>query len=157
MSRGYRLLVFLTGAMILSAVFYNLYMGQSYGVELHYASAVSQTASCVPSSQEPSSESSVIIHSVSSLEQVGEASSEQENAASEFEESQTEGVQFPLDINTATLEEIMLIPGVGEVTAQRIIQYREVLGGYTHLDQLMEIKGIGQATYQKLWAYFQDL
>jgi competence protein ComEA len=64
-------------------------------------------------------------------------------------------VQFPLDINTATLEEILFIPGVGDTMAQRIIQYRDHLGGsYSGLEQLMDIKGVGEQTYAKLWQYF---
>jgi competence protein ComEA len=46
-----------------------------------------------------------------------------------------------------------LIPGVGNVTAQRIIQYRDHLGGYTSLEQLMEISGIGEGTYAELEPY----
>jgi competence ComEA-like helix-hairpin-helix protein len=61
--------------------------------------------------------------------------------------------EFPLDINLATQRELELIPGVGNVTAQRIIQYREHLGGYTSLEQLMEISGIGEGTYGDIEAY----
>jgi competence ComEA-like helix-hairpin-helix protein len=61
--------------------------------------------------------------------------------------------QFPLDINLATQRELELIPGIGNVTAQRIIQYREHLGGYTALEQLMEISGIGEGTFGDIEAY----
>lgn len=61
--------------------------------------------------------------------------------------------RFPLELNAATLEELKLIPGVGEVLGQRMVQYRELLGGYSELSQLLEIKGIGEATYQKITAY----
>ena len=60
---------------------------------------------------------------------------------------------FPLNINTATQEELTYIPRVGEVISSRIVQYRDVLGGYTSLEQLMEIKGIGEATYLHLSGY----
>lgn len=62
-------------------------------------------------------------------------------------------VQFPLDINQAGQSELMAIPGIGETLAQRILQYRDVLGGYSNLEQLMEIKGIGKATYSKIEPY----
>jgi len=62
-------------------------------------------------------------------------------------------VTFPLELNTATLEELIYIPQVGEVTAQRILQYRDVLDGYTDLEQLREISGIGDKTYETISAY----
>lgn len=62
-------------------------------------------------------------------------------------------VEFPLDLNTATAQQLEFIPQIGEVTAQRIIQYREALGSYTSLEQLMEIKGIGQKTFDTISAY----
>ena len=62
--------------------------------------------------------------------------------------------QFPLDINTATVSELVHIPGVGDVTAQRIIQYRNHLGGYyTELIQLMGIRGIGERTFENISPY----
>ncbi len=60
---------------------------------------------------------------------------------------------FPLELNSATREELMLIPGIGEVLSQRIVAYREEIGGFDSLSQLMEVKGIGEATYQKISAY----
>lgn len=69
------------------------------------------------------------------------------------EPAQVTSVQFPLNINTATEEELKFVPGIGDVMSQRIVQYRDVLGGYTNLEQLMEIKGIAQATYEKLSPY----
>lgn len=62
-------------------------------------------------------------------------------------------VQFPLELNSASYEQLLFIPQVGNVTAQRIIQYREHLGGYERLSQLLEIKGIGDKTYQHITAY----
>ncbi len=62
-------------------------------------------------------------------------------------------VQFPVDLNLATELELKLIPGVGDVMSQRILQYRDYLGGYERLEQLMEISGIGEATYANISAY----
>lgn len=70
------------------------------------------------------------------------------------ENAELTAVQFPLDINAATVEQLKFIPQVGDVMAQRIIQYRESLGGrYTDLEQLKEIKGVGENTYLRLSAY----
>lgn len=62
-------------------------------------------------------------------------------------------VRFPLELNAATEAELKFIPQVGDATAQRIVQYREALGGYRELEQLMEIDGIGQKTFEHLYAY----
>lgn len=61
--------------------------------------------------------------------------------------------RFPLELNEATYDQLLYIPKVGNVTAQRIVQYREHLGGYSRMAQLLEIKGIGAATYEHITAY----
>ena len=68
-------------------------------------------------------------------------------------EPQPQAAVFPLDLNRATREELMLIPGIGEVLSGRIIQYREVLGGYTTLAQLTEIHGISYNTLERIAGY----
>ena len=53
-------------------------------------------------------------------------------------------VSFPLDINTATAEELMLIDGIGNVTAESIISYREKNGYFYSLEDLLNVDGIGE-------------
>jgi competence protein ComEA len=55
-----------------------------------------------------------------------------------------------IDINTATVDVLDQIPGVGPVLAQRIIAYRDLNGGFTSVDQLMEVSGIGEATFAEM-------
>ena len=47
-----------------------------------------------------------------------------------------------LDLNSASIEELVALPGIGSYTAEKIIQYRQRLGGFISLDQLHEIKGL---------------
>ncbi|MEU4444492.1 ComEA family DNA-binding protein [Actinosynnema sp. NPDC050801] len=59
-------------------------------------------------------------------------------------------VTGPLDLNTATKDQLDTLPGVGPVTAQRIVDRRQKRGPFTSLEQLGEIEGIGDAKLAKL-------
>jgi competence protein ComEA len=54
---------------------------------------------------------------------------------------------FAVDINTATAQELATeLFGIGPVKAQRIVEYREKIGGFSSIEQLIEVKGIGPKT-----------
>jgi competence protein ComEA len=55
----------------------------------------------------------------------------------------------PLDLNTATVEQLDTLPGVGEVTAGRIVAYRTA-HPFTAVDELLEVPGIGQRRFDQL-------
>lgn len=59
----------------------------------------------------------------------------------------------PCNINTAGIEELVLLPGIGEKTARAILSYREDNGAFTSLDALMKVPGIGQRTLSRLKDY----
>ncbi|MCM1179036.1 MAG: helix-hairpin-helix domain-containing protein [Clostridium sp.] len=55
-----------------------------------------------------------------------------------------------VNINTASKEELMTLPGIGEAKAETIIQYREEHGGFDSIEGLMDIPGIKEGVYNKL-------
>lgn len=55
-----------------------------------------------------------------------------------------------ININTATLEELQKINGVGEIKARSIIEYREKNGGFKSIDEMKNIDGIGDKTFEKM-------
>ncbi|MFF5211874.1 helix-hairpin-helix domain-containing protein [Streptosporangium sp. NPDC000396] len=55
-----------------------------------------------------------------------------------------------LDLNTATAEQLEQLPGVGQVLAQRIVEYRDSHGGFRNVEQLREVSGIGDRKYAEM-------
>lgn len=55
-----------------------------------------------------------------------------------------------LDLNSATTDQLEQLPGVGEVLAARIAQFRDTHGGFTTVEQLREVTGIGPRKYEEL-------
>jgi competence protein ComEA len=55
-----------------------------------------------------------------------------------------------VNLNTATLEQLDTLPGVGPVTGQAILDWRAANGAFTSVDELLEVDGIGDATLSDL-------
>lgn len=70
-------------------------------------------------------------------------------------EKETEPTQVAekINLNTATMEELMTIKGIGETYARRIIEFREAIGGFTYMEQLKEVEGIGEGRYNAWTPY----
>jgi competence protein ComEA len=60
------------------------------------------------------------------------------------------GVPTKVDLNSASLAELDTLPGVGSVTAQRVMDWRTRHGRFTRVDQLREVDGIGPARFAQL-------
>jgi competence protein ComEA len=58
-----------------------------------------------------------------------------------------ESVLLLVDINTASAEELESLPGIGEVMARRIVDYREANGPFRTVDQIQDVSGIGPKTF----------
>jgi competence protein ComEA len=62
----------------------------------------------------------------------------------------TEGQTGPINLGSATVEQLDTIEGIGPVTAQKILEFRDQHGGISSIDQLDQIDGIGPATMETL-------
>ena len=55
-----------------------------------------------------------------------------------------------LNPNSATLDQLETLPGIGRKTAERILEYRTKSGGFKRIEELMNVKGIGEKSFLKL-------
>ncbi len=60
---------------------------------------------------------------------------------------------MPLDINEASRDDLILVEGIGEATAEKIIELREKLGRFKNIEQLKLIKGIKEKRLSGLRKY----
>ena len=55
-----------------------------------------------------------------------------------------------VNLNTASAQQLVTLPGVGEKLAARILEYRQRSGGFRSTQELMNVKGIGERNFQKI-------
>jgi len=58
-----------------------------------------------------------------------------------------------VNVNTATVAELQLLPGIGEARAQAVVAERKRRGGFKRLEDLLEVKGIGASSLEQLRPY----
>ena len=57
-----------------------------------------------------------------------------------------------ININTANVQELDSLPGVGEATANKIVKYREEKGKFNSIEEIKNVNGIGDKKYEELKA-----
>jgi len=63
------------------------------------------------------------------------------------------GATDPVDLNSASAEQLQVIPGIGKVMAERIVAWRDEHGPFRRVEDLMKVKGVGEKTFEKLRPY----
>jgi len=62
---------------------------------------------------------------------------------------ESDNLRTRINLNTASLDELDVLPGVGEVTARRIVEFREQNGPYRSIDDLIHVEGISARTIEE--------
>lgn len=56
----------------------------------------------------------------------------------------------PVNLNTADLEQLMTLSGIGEAKAESILKYREKVGSFQKIEEIMNVSGIGEAMFERI-------
>ena len=105
----------------------------------------------------------IIVYSKSEIEKMNEEEkiecppcnnaciTEEDEKAKLDEENETKNIQTgKVNINTADIETLQTLTGIGEVKAQAIIDYRNKNGGFKRLEDIKNVSGIGDSVYEKI-------
>jgi competence protein ComEA len=60
------------------------------------------------------------------------------------------GEEKAVNINTAGVEELMTLPGIGKAYAERIVEYRQKNGPFKKVEDLLNVRGIGDKTFDRI-------
>lgn len=67
--------------------------------------------------------------------------------------TETESVNFPIDINSAGIDELKTLDGIGDAAASKIIEYRETYGSFKNREELLNVSGIGEKKLEKIYDF----
>lgn len=88
------------------------------------------------------------------------AENQQQNEENANIEDETENIddykyliENPIDINSATVEELMQLPDIGEKRAQEIINSRKEMNGFRSADEVIYVQGIGSVVFESIRKY----
>lgn len=81
------------------------------------------------------------------IQTVNEALEALENAETKGDISDLDG---RVNLNTADMEKLMSLPGIGESKAKQIIEYRDTKGSFSSIEEIMEIQGIKEGVFNKI-------
>ena len=87
------------------------------------------------------------------LQTATEAGSDATGADSNFPATEGDTTTARINVNFASSVQLQGIPGIGPVTADKIIQYRKAHGLFRKLEDLTEVSGIGEKTFEKMKPY----
>ncbi|MDU1258907.1 MAG: helix-hairpin-helix domain-containing protein [Staphylococcus warneri] len=73
---------------------------------------------------------------------------------SQTQQTSGDGAKTPINLNSATEEQLMKVPGIGPSKAKEIIEFKNQKGSFNSIDDLKNIKGFGPKTFEKLKEYF---
>ncbi len=71
-------------------------------------------------------------------------------AAVSAQSSEATPAKASINLNSATLDQLETLPGIGRKTAERIIEHRTKSGPFKRIEELMNVKGIGEKSFLKL-------
>jgi len=55
-----------------------------------------------------------------------------------------------VNLNTATVEQLQTLPGIGPAMAKRVLEYRTKVGKFTKIEEILNVKGIGEKRFQQM-------
>ncbi len=67
-----------------------------------------------------------------------------------FSDNELESISVQVNINTAGVDKLVLLPGIGKKTAKKIVKYRKKHGKFKRLKDLRKVKGIGKKKFKKI-------
>lgn len=74
-------------------------------------------------------------------------------AAAAAAQAQKKGPAKPVDLNTASVDELQEVPGIGPTTAKAIVRFREKSGPFERVEDLLVIRGVSKARLEKMRPY----